>query len=355
VAEESYPFDAAPGQLTTEDQWSKMTRRWTLDGVVGTPGDTSLKIVADGTILGVKLQAGEGQVRGHHYRNSAELNKLVASNSSGNPRIDRVVMRLDPSANTITSAVIQGTPAGSPTPPALTQVDSGTWEESVGQVRVENGVATIASGKETDERRYCPARVRPMLSTLRPTSTGDLVGLETDTDRLIVPDGAGGWRTAGWHKTVLKTADENAPLSSTTLQNDNELFLPVVAQARYRWRALIKWAAGTTCDIKFDLSLPAAANHDSLAFTFDRGGGSAFPGSGGILFDSRMFSGTDSMSIPGAGSSWSTQGRLTVIEGWITVGATAGNAQIRFSQNTSHASETAGVSAGSTMELHRVA
>jgi hypothetical protein len=71
-----------------------------------------------------------------------------------NPRIDRVVLRLVREGETdqgkITIEVVAGTPAASPTAPALTQ-SSSTWEYSLCQILVGTGVTSISTGNITSE------------------------------------------------------------------------------------------------------------------------------------------------------------------------------------------------------------
>jgi hypothetical protein len=52
----------------------------------------------------------------------------VPTNTSSNPRVDRLVLRRDLVARTVVPTVLQGTPAASPEPPALTQTDDGLWD-----------------------------------------------------------------------------------------------------------------------------------------------------------------------------------------------------------------------------------
>lgn len=77
----------------------------------------------------------------------------IGTANASNPRIDRVIIRLDWTANTIQLAVLRGTPATSPTAPALTQ-NSSRWEISLAQILVGANVSTIVAGNVTDERNY---------------------------------------------------------------------------------------------------------------------------------------------------------------------------------------------------------
>ena len=152
MAQNSWPFVGGGGTAVNEDQWSIMARFWAQSGV--TDYANMLEVYGDSSGRQVKVKTGRACVRGHWYENTAEETVAIAANASGNPRIDRVVLRLDPSANSIVLAVVQGTPAGSPSAPSLTQTDVGTYELTLAQVAVANGASTITAGNVTDERTY---------------------------------------------------------------------------------------------------------------------------------------------------------------------------------------------------------
>lgn len=152
MAQSSWPFVGGGGTAVNEDQWSIMARFWAQSGV--TDYANTLEVYGDSSGRQVKVKTGRACVRGHWYENTAVETLAIAANSSGNPRIDRVVLRLDPSANSIVLAVVQGTPAGSPSAPSLTQTDVGTYELTLAKVAVANGASTIAAGDVTDERTY---------------------------------------------------------------------------------------------------------------------------------------------------------------------------------------------------------
>lgn len=106
--------------------------------------------------LRVKVGYGEALVQGYWYAlqddgGAPYVLALNASNSQA--RIDRIVLRLDLATNARRPviAVISGSPALAPTPPALTRTGV-VYEISLAQVRVAVGAALIASGDITDER-----------------------------------------------------------------------------------------------------------------------------------------------------------------------------------------------------------
>lgn len=158
MAETSFPFDSG---TVDENTWSRMARVWGGNGIIGYPGDTVAQVYGDSSGRQVKIRAGQAQVRGHHWRSDAEITKAIAANTSGNPRIDRVVLWLDPAANSITVSVITGTPGATPSPPALTQTDTANFAFPLAQVYVANGASTISAGNVTEERKYIPDRGVP--------------------------------------------------------------------------------------------------------------------------------------------------------------------------------------------------
>lgn len=150
MAQISYPFSRSP--ILTQEQWSKIAQNWLATGVIkGQPFE--LLVYADSTGMQVKVGSGQAFIKGHFYENETEEILAISSANSINPRIDRVVLRLDWIESNIRLAVLQGVPAVSPTPPGITQ-NSSRWEIPLAQVRVNAGASTIAAGNVTDERNF---------------------------------------------------------------------------------------------------------------------------------------------------------------------------------------------------------
>ena len=93
----------------------------------------------------------------------ASVNATIASNASGNPRIDAVVIKLDLSvtpdlnaANVASIVVVQGTPAASPSAPndaaIQTAVGAGNPFYRLANVAVANGAASITNANITSTR-----------------------------------------------------------------------------------------------------------------------------------------------------------------------------------------------------------
>lgn len=101
-----------------------MARRFLPSGVIGSGNrdttDPSLKatLATIGTPTW-NVPAGEAFVQGIKYTNDGPLTKTAALNSNSLARIDRLVLKLDPAADTCTAIVIAGTPSSTPVSPGL--------------------------------------------------------------------------------------------------------------------------------------------------------------------------------------------------------------------------------------------
>lgn len=151
AADASYPYD---GQDAAEDQWRDVFGSWLTDGVVAAPSGSNLRGFGDSTGRVSKIDPGAVRIQGTHGRWLAGKTLAHSANSSGNPRIDRVVARLrktDPEG--IELDVLTGTPASSPSAPAVTQ-NSTVWEIPLYRVGpLSSGYPTIPLAAVHRERR----------------------------------------------------------------------------------------------------------------------------------------------------------------------------------------------------------
>lgn len=177
----SYPFENAD---TTEGQYSALFRELQDTGVVGSFGDASLRVTGDSTGMQVKAAAGSAFVRGF-FLSSTAVETIQIQPATAQPRIDRVVARLNPATDSITLAVLPGTPAAtSPAPPALTQTDTGIWDMPLARVTVRAGTATISAADVADERPWIGHRAGLWTTGGRPTSPRQgRLGLNMDSGR----------------------------------------------------------------------------------------------------------------------------------------------------------------------------
>lgn len=97
----------------------------------------------------VALGVGSALIDGSLYINDSTLTLTIAANGSGSARIDTIILRKTVSAGTVRAAVLQGTPAGTPVPTALTQTAGVIWEIPTAYVAVASGFVTIGNANVT--------------------------------------------------------------------------------------------------------------------------------------------------------------------------------------------------------------
>lgn len=167
----------------------------------------------------IQVQIGAALVNGRFYENTAVNTLAVTANSSGNARVDTVVLRADYLAQTVRLVIKVGTPAVSPVRPTLQQ-DTSIWEMPLADIAVANGFVTISNSNITPRQRYIStqgAYWQPFAQPLGyyPISTGQQINLSVG-QTLLVPmevrgnmnlasvqvnqlsNGAGGNYTFGW-------------------------------------------------------------------------------------------------------------------------------------------------------------
>ncbi|MDD3410636.1 MAG: hypothetical protein PHY12_07475 [Eubacteriales bacterium] len=113
-----------------------------------------LRVSAEGGTLRTKIAPGRALVQGYFYElrdDGGAQTAFTHAAASGNDRIDRVVVRLDYTARTVSLVKKEGVPGAAPTPPALAR-SAAAWELALASVRVRAGATAIAAGDVTDER-----------------------------------------------------------------------------------------------------------------------------------------------------------------------------------------------------------
>tara|TARA_R110002110_G_scaffold72336_5_gene192599 strand:+ start:810 stop:1781 length:972 start_codon:yes stop_codon:yes gene_type:complete len=177
MAQSSWPFENIDTSETQFSQWAR-----NIGEGVKTGSLNELEVFADSTGMQVKVKSGQAMIRGHYYQNTAEVTLTVTAADLSNPRIDTVLIELDPSANTIVLRVVAGTPGASPTPTALVQTDSGVYQFKLAEVLVATGAITIIAGAVTDGRTYLGAFTGTVPGS---AITGEITVATMDGDRLL--------------------------------------------------------------------------------------------------------------------------------------------------------------------------
>lgn len=180
MAQSAWPFENVDTSETQFSQWARNIG----EGVKGSSAGTELKPYGDSTGMQVKVYAGQAMVRGHYYSSTATETLAVAAAHATLPRIDSVVLELDPSANSIILSVVTGTAASSPVAPTLVQTDAGVYQLLLGTVSVAAAATTIAAGNVTDSRTFLGATSIAWTSiTGKPTSYSSAIITTASTDK----------------------------------------------------------------------------------------------------------------------------------------------------------------------------
>lgn len=177
MAQSSWPFENVDTSETQFSQWAR-----NIGEGVKPDALNELEVFADSTGMQVKVMSGQAMVRGHYYQSTAQETLTVTAADLTNPRVDTVIIELDPSANSIVLKVIAGTPGVSPTPTPLVQTDAGIYQFSLATVAVAAGAATLGAGTVTDTRTYLGAFTGTVPGT---AITGQITVATIDGDRII--------------------------------------------------------------------------------------------------------------------------------------------------------------------------
>lgn len=145
--------------------------------------------------------------------------------------------------------------------------------------------------------------------------------------------------------TIFKTATESVT-SSTTLQNDDQLFFAVVANARYTFDGIITYDGAAAGDLKVAFTYPALATFEWSNY------GNTGPAAGTSVTDLNTVIQTNDARSLNALPTPSPPGLSFRPGGYLITGANAGTLQMQWAQDTSSATATR-VRTGSWLRLVR--
>lgn len=146
MAEESCFFNSVNGDRQYDmEAFALYFKQFLSNGIYHTDQVPSLR-VRHISGLQTELEPGSAYIEGYMYRNTEPIVFEHDSGDETNPRIDRIILRLDRDMNAryIKAFVKKGIPATNPQPPTLTRNDV-VYEISLAQVRVNRGASVIAS------------------------------------------------------------------------------------------------------------------------------------------------------------------------------------------------------------------
>lgn len=139
----------------------------------------------------------------------------------------------------------------------------------------------------------------------------------------------GKWLPQAVHKTTTETVT-----SSATPQTDDHLILPVVANATYQFTFDLHCAANASGGLKVGLEYPTGATgYYSSSY-----------------FNLKINGSVSQNTVSGSTSAMDGAVRIT---GYIIIGSTAGNFNLKWSQNASFGTGT-GIYRGSTLTMIRI-
>lgn len=251
----AYPFD---GVDTTENQYSTLFQQLQNDGFSGLPTGTDGKC-SPGSGLQVSVAAWTLAVLGGFAAvNTAPISKTIAAGGA-NPRIDRIVLRIDPSSNSIGVEILAGTPGTSPVAPTLTRVLGGVWELPICRIAVAAGMVNVTAAEITDEREFLGLTLGAWTTDNRPkTPTKGKLGLNHTSNKWEW------WTGSAW--IDLSPSSIDAAILTGTIHSDR---LPIVPVAKGGTGASDAATARTNLGITPAAIGAAAASHvhDDRYFT----------------------------------------------------------------------------------------
>lgn len=183
-----FPFDAGAGAVVTEARWTEAFRRLANTGVVSGLGD-ELEVTTV-SALTVRVAAGAAWIEGHYASNDGTTDHTLGAAHATLGRIDRVIARVDWTANTMATDVLAGAASADPEPPALTQ-SATVWEIPLAQVSVAALQTNLDAGDVFDERDIVVGNVPPLEPTPIRVVTGGYQLVYSDRFKLVEMAAAG--------------------------------------------------------------------------------------------------------------------------------------------------------------------
>lgn len=208
MAVDSWPNNAHNNRVISlpenEQLWAG-----TPSGLVGYTGATP--VYADSTGRQVKVRAGvNGRIRGTRFLDAAGTTVALTTNTSGSPRVDLLVARLNrtagASAYTVSYAVIPGTPATNPIAPQPVRNEPGgspdLFDIPLAEIKVANGYTTVAANDVTNRAWWISPGGYHGFDAARPPAEGAALFQANDSGVTYIGTASGSWQrlrfNTGW-------------------------------------------------------------------------------------------------------------------------------------------------------------
>lgn len=133
----------------TEEEFARYFSTFIGNGVFAKSDALVVTSASSGML--VNISAGQAWINGYWYNNDAVIQKQLQSGDGILARIDIVVLRWSNSTRTIEVAVKQGTPASTPTAPAVERT-ADVYELCIAYINVTRGATAISQSDIIDKR-----------------------------------------------------------------------------------------------------------------------------------------------------------------------------------------------------------
>ena len=144
-------FDGVNHTEATESEYHKMLMP--KDGYLAGDGSSELAVIQNTPpAMNVVVGTGVARVQGIRYVNDAAKTVTVDAADATNPRIDRIVIRLTWSANTMEAVYLQGHRSRSRHQHRRSTQTSSVWELGLCTILIPTGKSSILAGDITDTR-----------------------------------------------------------------------------------------------------------------------------------------------------------------------------------------------------------
>lgn len=148
--EKSSFFNSVGGdRVYKAEEWAEYFASFIGNGVFPVPSN-GLQVEANSR-AGVVIRAGRAWINGYFYFNTDDLNVKLNTADGVLNRIDRIVIRWDLTARTISAEVKSSAPSNNPTTPDL-QRDADAYELCLADVYVRAGSTAVLQSDITDQR-----------------------------------------------------------------------------------------------------------------------------------------------------------------------------------------------------------
>ncbi len=209
MAELSYP--TANGGSVTDANYELLMAPATGDGLIGKTSLAPL-IYADSSGRQVKVRGSRGAiVRGFRWQSDAAgLTVTIDANTSGQTRVDLVVLRLDRASYTVRVAVRKGTASSQAVAPnpVYGEPPGQFFELPLAQVTVKSGTSVLGAGDVKETTWYLAEPAVVGNSGFAPPPQPGRLFMQTDSSNtLLVGKASGGYdtvvRDSGWMNIPL--------------------------------------------------------------------------------------------------------------------------------------------------------